>query len=122
MWRAETAFDEGRYEDACEHYEKVLNAFADSGKAKPTFDLNLKLAMSAHNAGNEHKALEEYERARMGILASDSLKEDNRQYLLAFIDYYTRALGVPSKAGTSHVFDAKKVRKRWKSEFPLPIE
>ena len=49
IWRAETAFDRGNYADAYRAYDAVRKELKKGNR--PTFDVDLKTAMAAHNAG-----------------------------------------------------------------------
>ena len=117
MWRAETAFDRGNYVDAYRGYNAVRRELKKRNKA--TFDVDLKTAMAAQNAGLYNDARQAYDEARKGILAAKGLSLDNRNYLLSYIRHWTELReGTFPEDGKRH-FDRTKVKKRWLSEFPI---
>lgn len=117
LWRAETAFDQGQYVEAYRAYDAVHQRLKSSGKA--TFDVDLKAAMAAHNAGLIDDARNAYNEARKGVVAATDLSSDNRNYLLTYIDHWVAVAEGRSVEKKNHSFGKSAVKKRWLSEFPI---
>lgn len=117
IWRAETAFDQGQYADAYRAYDAARQELKRRNKA--TFDVDLKAAIAAHNAGLTDHARNAYYEARKGVAAAVELTSDNRNYLLTYIDHWIDVAGVKPVENVKLSFDKSAVKKRWLSEFPV---
>lgn len=117
IWRAENAFDAGRFEEAYRAYKAVSGELRRRNKS--SFDVVLKAAMSAHNAGMIDCASEAYLEAHNDVSMAGFLSGDNRNYLLNFIERWMANIGGGQLTQVDRVFDRNKVKKRWLGEFPI---